>query len=434
MRLTTPIALACAAAVGVGWASTAQGTTTPAPVNPDRSNLVATARPPVGGAVRLEVRDGRGRLVVRGRTVTPRTGVATLIWDGRDARQRPAADGPYRLWALTTSGQRIGAEPSRVIIDRTPPRLRAVAPTPRLPARPGGVRLSVAAHNRQWGSDVPKPEVRLTVETLAGSRLAAGRWYPAGAPVPMPDRVLRSGRAGAVRVTVDARDAAGNRAAPVPLVVSLPGPGGSARLIHRVQTPKRWVALTIDDGYQADIVRAMADFARNTHTPLTFCLNGAAAEGYADSVRRAVAGAISAGWIQACSHGRSHATGAGTPFAAAMADLVGAAGWDRVAGQSTLPFYRPPYGAHGPGILSAATRLGYRDVLLWSIDTNDWRGRSAAAISSQVVSEARPGSIILMHALPQSLAALPSIVAGLSAKGLRPVLIGDLLASGRPTG
>jgi peptidoglycan-N-acetylglucosamine deacetylase len=94
----------------------------------------------------------------------------------------------------------------------------------------------------------------------------------------------------------------------------------------------------------------------------------------------------------------------------------------------------PPYGAFGPGIMRAAGALGYREVLLWDIDTNDWRGRTPAAITAQVVKEARPGSIALLHTLPQSAAALPDVIRGLRARGLETVGIGELIASGRPVG
>lgn len=40
---------------------------------------------------------------------------------------------------------------------------------------------------------------------------------------------------------------------------------------------------------------------------------------------------------------------------------------------------------------------------------------------------------MLLHVLPQSAAALPAIIRGLRARGLEPIGVGDLIASGRPT-
>ena len=71
--------------------------------------------------------------------------------------------------------------------------------------------------------------------------------------------------------------------------------------------------------------------------------------------------------------------------------------------------------------------------MLWDVDTNDWRGPSASAITQRAVGGARKGSIILMHTKPNSAAAMPAIIRGLKAKGLRPVGLGELFSAGRPT-
>jgi len=271
---------------------------------------------------------------------------------------------------------------------------------------------------------------RLLVRALTGQELGAGPWALGTGPRALPSRLLRSGRAGAVWVRAEARDSAGHRTVSAPTVVTLPGPRGPARAVRAVRTARPWVALTIDDGYDAGTVRSMVATATRLRAPVLMCINGAAARGYSPALVRDLRAATRAGWVQACSHGHSHATGAGTSYGAAHADLRSSLAWDLAAGQSTVPFYRPPYGAIGPGIMRAATDLGYRHVLLWDVDTNDWRHRSAAHATAHVLRNARRGSIVLLHAIPSSAAALPGIITGLRARGLEPVAIGDLLAAG----
>jgi len=36
-------------------------------------------------------------------------------------------------------------------------------------------------------------------------------------------------------------------------------------------------------------------------------------------------------------------------------------------------------------------------VILWSVDTEDWTGKSAGEIADYVISEAKDGDIILLH-------------------------------------
>jgi peptidoglycan/xylan/chitin deacetylase (PgdA/CDA1 family) len=237
---------------------------------------------------------------------------------------------------------------------------------------------------------------------------------------------------GAVRVSVQARDAAGNRTEAAPVVVSLPGRRAPVRVITEVRTSRPLVALTIDDGYDASAMDSMIATATRMRAPVTMCINGSAASGYSAGLRARLQRATAAGWVQTCSHGYSHGIGSRMSYSQAYRDLQTNVVWDRATGQSSVPFYRPPYGDIGGNLLSAATDLRYRYALLWDVDTNDWRHRSTGTTISHVLGNASRGSIVLMHAIPSSAAALPSIISGLRARGLEPVAIGDLIAAGRP--
>ncbi len=58
--------------------------------------------------------------------------------------------------------------------------------------------------------------------------------------------------------------------------------------------------------------------------------------------------------------------------------------------------FRPPYGHQGLGSLVDAFLLGYR-VVTWNTVGEDWHDRDAEFIGEKVVSEIRPGSVILLH-------------------------------------
>lgn len=57
---------------------------------------------------------------------------------------------------------------------------------------------------------------------------------------------------------------------------------------------------------------------------------------------------------------------------------------------------RPPYGAHNATVRRAYAAVGMK-VWTWTVDTNDWRGRSSSQIVSHVVKNAKPGGTVLMH-------------------------------------
>lgn len=58
--------------------------------------------------------------------------------------------------------------------------------------------------------------------------------------------------------------------------------------------------------------------------------------------------------------------------------------------------WRPPWGVLAPWSRDVAEDFGL-NLTLWTEDTHDWRGDSAAKMLRSVEDELRPGSVILMH-------------------------------------
>lgn len=96
--------------------------------------------------------------------------------------------------------------------------------------------------------------------------------------------------------------------------------------------------------------------------------------------------------------------------------------------------FRPPYGAYDRVVLRTARSLGLATIV-WDVDPRDWALPGTGAIVSTVLSEVRPGSIVLSHdgggPRGQTLAAYPSIIAALRRRGYRFVTVPQLL--GYPT-
>jgi len=105
----------------------------------------------------------------------------------------------------------------------------------------------------------------------------------------------------------------------------------------------------------------------------------------------------------------------------------------KYASRSPRPFFRPPYGGYNNAVVSGVASAGYHKVIMWDIDTIDWRpeadgGPTTDFMVNKVVNNATGGSIVLMHLGGyNTYEALPRIVAGLKAKGLVPVTLADML-------
>ena len=67
-------------------------------------------------------------------------------------------------------------------------------------------------------------------------------------------------------------------------------------------------------------------------------------------------------------------------------------------------------------------------LVLWSLDTIDWKNPPAAAMRERIVSRAKAGDIVLMHPAAPTEQALAAMIQGVRAKGLTLVTLNTLLA------
>jgi peptidoglycan/xylan/chitin deacetylase (PgdA/CDA1 family) len=105
--------------------------------------------------------------------------------------------------------------------------------------------------------------------------------------------------------------------------------------------------------------------------------------------------------------------------AAVLRRTAGTAGrWFRASGtQKTTPVIR-----------SAAAAAGYSTCVSYDVDGLDWQDPQPATVRQAVLDNAQPGSIISLHLGHQvTVDTLPQILAGLSAKRLKPVTLTELL-------
>jgi peptidoglycan/xylan/chitin deacetylase (PgdA/CDA1 family) len=130
------------------------------------------------------------------------------------------------------------------------------------------------------------------------------------------------------------------------------------------------------------------------------------------------------------SHGWDHALLTGSPSSATAWRLQkDAAAWWTVAHLTSIPYFRPPYGAYDSNILSASGETGYGRVMLWNVDPTDWQDPPPATIAERVLSHVHPGSIVILHVKSHTAAALPQILHGLKHKDLHPVDLDVMFAS-----
>ena len=93
-------------------------------------------------------------------------------------------------------------------------------------------------------------------------------------------------------------------------------------------------------------------------------------------------------------------------------------------------YFAPPSGAFNDNTINASRDLGY-DLILWSIDTIDWRQDSVKnVIIDRVINKAHNSAIVLMHPKEETVKALPEIINYLHEKGYKIGTISDVLKEG----
>ncbi|GGE91076.1 polysaccharide deacetylase family protein [Sphingomonas prati] len=195
-------------------------------------------------------------------------------------------------------------------------------------------------------------------------------------------------------------------------------------VVCHVATERPYVALTFDDGPTTYGVDAILPVLAEHRARATFFLIGAEMEKRLALVRRIVRSGHEIG-----NHSFDHrlmirrSMGYYRDQITRTDDLIRRAG-------GTPGLFRPPNGKKLIG-LPLVLREQHHELIMWNVE--DPRTNDPAVFTRQIVNEARPGSIILVHAMYRAngtaRAALPAILDGLEAKGLRVVTVSELIAA-----
>ncbi len=97
--------------------------------------------------------------------------------------------------------------------------------------------------------------------------------------------------------------------------------------------------------------------------------------------------------------------------------------------------FRPPYSDYNETLLTYLGHLRWR-LVLWSVDSGDWRGLSEVQIAANVLARVHPGAIVILHDSDETgtadrastVAALKIILPALKLRGYELVTVSELLA------
>lgn len=197
-----------------------------------------------------------------------------------------------------------------------------------------------------------------------------------------------------------------------------------AQTISYVSTIHKVVAITIDDGPHYKVTPEILAVLKEKQVKATFFVLGTNVAQNPQLLAQEVADGHEIG-----THTYSH------PLLTKLDSKKIAEEFDKaekILLQATAPkptLFRPPGGFYNSQVIEVAHQRGYT-VVLWSVDPRDWSCPPTEKVVAQVVSEVKPGSIILLHdgqyplPTPQ---ALRAIIDHLRKNGYEFVTVSELL-------
>lgn len=185
-----------------------------------------------------------------------------------------------------------------------------------------------------------------------------------------------------------------------------------------IDPTKPMVALTFDDGPGGESTIRILDALKKYNAHATFFVVGSNIDKYADIIKREAAEGSEVG-----NHTNSHAQLTKLDTNGILSEVNGVKEKImQLTGQKVVPI-RPPYGALDDNVMATITD----PVILWSIDTLDWKTRDAQSTIQNIQSSVYDGAIILMHDIYSTTAdAAVNIIDWLHSQGYQMVTVSEL--------
>lgn len=195
--------------------------------------------------------------------------------------------------------------------------------------------------------------------------------------------------------------------------------------IYCVQRGDKTVALSFDAAWGNEDTQTLIDILNKYDINATFFVVGQWVDKYPESVK-----ALSDAGNEVMGHSDDHAHFASLSESDIKSNINKCN--DKIENVTGVrpTLFRCPYGEYNDLVIKTVNGMGITPIQ-WDVDSLDWKELSADEISSRVLNNVKPGSIILFHnAAKNTPEALPGIIEALLADGYTIVPVSKLLLTG----
>lgn len=179
------------------------------------------------------------------------------------------------------------------------------------------------------------------------------------------------------------------------------------------------IALTFDDGPHPKVTEQILNTLDKYHAKATFFMLGSRVKHYPNIARDVLARGHEIG-----NHSWNHPVLTKMPMDQVLKEYTSTANEIELAINQGATVFRPPYGATNDDI-NAKIPV---PVVLWSIDTLDWKHRNSQLLLTYIKKNMHNNAIVLMHDIHQSTAdGLDAVLAYLQSEGYEFVTVSEIL-------
>ncbi len=181
------------------------------------------------------------------------------------------------------------------------------------------------------------------------------------------------------------------------------------------------IALTFDDGPGAKTTPRLLDILEENNARATFFMLGDHMKGAADTIKR-----MQSMGCDTASHTYDH-----TQLTSLSGDSLKSQfensnnNLKDIIGENPSSV-RPPYGSYNDTVKNVAKEYGM-PIILWSVDTLDWKSKNADAVYNAVMSTVQDGDILLFHDIYDStIDAVERLIPALMDEGYQLVTVSEM--------
>jgi peptidoglycan/xylan/chitin deacetylase (PgdA/CDA1 family) len=208
--------------------------------------------------------------------------------------------------------------------------------------------------------------------------------------------------------------------------------GDAAQVVSNGDFRRHFVALTFDAGSDTGYTAQIVDTLAANEITAGFGITGEWAERNPELLRRIVADGH-----ELINHSYNHASFTG--LSTALTPLTREQRWaqldgaedavQRIAGVTTKPYFRPPFGDYDQSVAEDVGARGYTYMIMWTVDSRGWQGISADEIVQRCLDLVQQGAIYIFHvgAASQDAAALQRVIDGLRDRGYGFATVSELI-------